>query len=302
MAVHVVGNVGLDTTFRLARFPEPGETLNASAVTVALGGKGANQALSAQRAGAVTTLWAPLGADAEAEAVRRGVEREAMPTRGLTVLPDTPTDRSTILVDEGGENLIASAVDCARRFDPLASGWLGQAEAGDVLVLQNNLAPQATRAALSRGRPLGLNTVLNASPLGQNEAVPVDLADVVVVNRVEGEALTGEREPGRIATGLLGRGARAAVVTLGSEGAVVQAAGEGEARRHPAEPARAIDTSGAGDVFCGTLAARLSLGEPLDRAVRLAIAAAAVAVTRHGTFGCGPTRAEFQIIETRENA
>lgn len=301
MAVHVVGNVGLDTTFRLARFPKPGETLNAETATVALGGKGANQALAALRAGAETTLWSAVGEDADADAVRRGLAAEGLSLRGLTTLP-LPTDRSSILVDGSGENQIVSAVACARAFDPATSGWRGVGRSGDVLLLQGNLAPETTRAALEAGRALGLRTILNASPLGDGVDMPLSSASVLVVNRVEGEMLTGERDARRIVTALCRLGGGAAVVTLGGEGFAFAERADDEPRHGESEAVRAVDTSGAGDVFCGTFAARLSLGDGFEPALRLAGRAAAVAVTRHGTFGCGPSRGEIQNWQEREPA
>ncbi|ALN74808.1 PfkB family carbohydrate kinase [Aureimonas sp. AU20] len=301
MAVHVVGNVGLDTTFRLARFPRAGETVNADEAEVALGGKGANQALAALRAGARTTLWAGVGDDAEAGVVRRRLIEDGLCDRGLAVLP-LPTDRSTILVESGGENQIVSAVACARRFEAAENGWRTEARAGDVLVLQGNFLAPTTRAVLEGARALGLASVLNASPLVEGEAVPFDLADVLVVNRVEGEMLTSETEPERMIARLLSEGAGTVIVTLGADGVLAQARGEPMPRHWPAPSVCALDTSGAGDVFCGTLAARLSLGEGLGRAVSLAVAASALAVTRPGTFGCGPSPAEFQTLLEREHA
>ena len=299
MAVHVVGNVGLDTTFRLDRFPKPGETLNASGVGVALGGKGANQALAALRAGAHATLWSAVGSDPEAAIVRRGLVDAGLSDRGLLVLP-LPTDRSAVLVDAAGENQIASAVACALAFDPVSSRWFERAQGGDVLVLQGNLTPDATRAALQTGRALGLRTVLNASPLGAHADMLDGMPHVVVVNRVEGETLTGEHVPDRMVEALCGRIRGAAVVTLGAEGFVFAEGPDERPRSRAAHPARAVDTSGAGDVFCGTFAARLSLGHGFEPALRLAGWAAAIAVTRAGTFGCGPDRGEFQTWYERE--
>ncbi|WP_416356257.1 PfkB family carbohydrate kinase [Aureimonas phyllosphaerae] len=301
MPVHVVGNACLDTTFRLARFPGPGETLNAIDCSVALGGKGANQALAAWRAGADVMLWSAVGSDGEAALVRRGLMEAGLSDHGLTALP-LPTDRSAIMVDETGENQIVSAVACARAFDPAASGWLAAARPGDALVLQGNLTPAATRAALEAGRALGLLTVLNASPLDERADGLPGAPAVTVVNRVEGEALTGEREPGLIAERLARMGGGAAVVTLGADGYVAVQDPAAAPRFHPAAPAEALDTSGAGDVFCGTLAARLSLGDAFEPALHLAARAAAVAVTRTGTFGCGPSRDEFHAWHTRDSA
>ena len=299
MAVHVVGNVALDTTFRLARFPEPGETVNATGASVALGGKGANQALAALRGGAETWLWAALGQDSEAEAIRRGLAREGLGDRFLTALP-LPSDRSTILIDASGENQIVSAVACARAYDPLGAGWAGVARAGDMLVLQGNLGLDVTRAMLDAARAASCRTLLNASPLEDGASMPLG-ADVVIVNRGEAVMLTGERDPAEAARALIARGAGSVVVTLGGEGALVLSGGDPMPMRIPARSVRALYTSGAGDVFCGTLAARLSLGDGLGRAAQFAGAAAALAVTRAGTFGCGPSAAEFQTLLESES-
>ncbi len=106
--------------------------------------------------------------------MRRHLAAEGLSDRGLAVLA-LPTDRSTILVEAGGENQIVSAVACARRFEATGSGWRAEARDGDVLVLQGNLLGPTTRAVLEAGRALGLSTVLNASPLAAGETVPVEL-------------------------------------------------------------------------------------------------------------------------------
>jgi ribokinase len=114
--------------------------------------------------------------------------------------------------------------------------------------------------------------------------------------------LTGAAEPERMIARLLTEGGRTVVVTLGASGILAQARGEPRPCHWPAPSVQALDTSGAGDVFCGALAARLSRGDGFDRAVRLAVAASALAVTRPGTFGCGPSAAEFSTLLERESA
>ena len=299
MAVHVVGNVALDTTFRLTRFPEPGETVNAVSASVALGGKGANQALAALRAGAETLLWAAVGQDSEAEAIRQGLAHEGLGDRFLTVLP-LPSDRSSLLIDASGENQIVSAVACAKAYDPLGDGWADVVQAGDILVLQGNLRPEVTSAMLDAARAASCRTVLNASPLADGISMPLG-ADLVIVNRGEAAMLSGEGDPAEATRALIARGAGSVVVTLGGEGALVLRGGDASPIRVPARSVRALDTSGAGDVFCGTLAARLSKGDGLVRAAQLSSAAAALAVTRAGTFGCGPSATEFQAILESES-
>ena len=116
MALHVVGNVCVDDTFYVDRLPRPGETVNAVATARGVGGKGANQAVAAARTGAEVVFRAALGADSDAVFVRAALADE-LPLNGLVVL-DTPTDRSTILVDRAGENIIVTAAASAMAFDP----------------------------------------------------------------------------------------------------------------------------------------------------------------------------------------
>ncbi|WP_193227867.1 PfkB family carbohydrate kinase [Aureimonas psammosilenae] len=299
MTVHVVGNICLDTSFRLARFPAAGETLNADACDVGLGGKGANQALAAWRTGTETRFWAPVGCDGEAETIRRLLAETGLRSGDL-VSVEGPSDRSSVLLDAAGENLIVSAVAAARGFHAEHAGWVGEARAGDILVMQNNLGPATTAACLARAREKGLFTVLNASPLGDTAPPPIlrDV-DLVVVNRGEGEQLTGEAHVPAILAALLAQGPDCAVLTLGAQGAVMANGDHRLALSSP--PVAVVDTSGAGDVLCGTLAGLLDREFLEETAFRLAVLAAGRAVMRPGAFGCGPTRAEMDDIvkETR---
>ncbi|WP_026783599.1 PfkB family carbohydrate kinase [Pleomorphomonas koreensis] len=286
MALHVVGNACVDTTFYLDRLPRPGETVNAVSTRRGVGGKGANQAVAAARTGAEVILRAALGADAEADVVRATLFGE-LPLDGLVTL-DTSTDRSSILVDGDGENIIVTAAECASAFDPSAD--LAALAAGDHLLMQGNLRPDVTRACLDAARAKGAVTILNPSPLGA--ALPE--ADVVIVNAVEAEALTGLADPAEAARRLSRDGAASIVVTLGARGAWLHE--PGGARLLPAPAVTAIDTSGAGDVLAGVIAGCLARGLPLAAAARVGVEAAAVAVTRRGTLAACPSRTEIAAL------
>ena len=291
MTVHVVGNVCIDWRFRVRALPRPGETVNASELTSDLGGKGALQAIAARRTGAATLLHAAIGADADGE-LARALLREAGLSDAELVTVDAPTDRSVILVDEQGENAIVSAVAAARAFSPRGR-WSARAEPGDLVLLQNNLLPGTTAEVLREAAQRGVRTVWNVSPLGDRLA-DLAMASVVVVNRGEGEALTEARTPSEMLAAFTARGARDVVVTLGREGAAILAEGEAHALAAPA--VAAVDTSGAGDVFCGVLCGLLDRGLGLLPAADVAGAAAALAVTRPGTAGAIPSRAEVEAL------
>ncbi|MGJ7038365.1 ribokinase [Shinella sp. BE166] len=292
MTIHVVGNVCVDTSFRLERLPQPGETLNALATSEGPGGKGANQAAAASRTGADVTLWAPVGKDAASVWIE-GVIAADIPALRLTRL-DLACDRSVIMVDPSGENVIVTAAACADAFDPLAMSALPETwAAGDMLLMQGNLRPEVTTACLRAAREKGLFTVLNPSPL---PAEPLDLTAVslIVVNRPEAEALTGEADPEQAARALVVAGTGSAIVTLGAEGALLLDAAS--ALRLPARQVAAIDASGAGDCFAGTLAGLLAQGASLSAAATIATQAAGIAVGRPGTLASFPTRAEISTL------
>lgn len=293
MTIHVVGNVCVDTSFRLERLPQPGETLNAAAAGEGLGGKGANQAVAAARTGASVMLWAPVGKDAESDRVETLLAAEISNLR-LTRL-DLSCDRSVILLDRDGENVIVTAAACAEVFDPLATtDLMATWRPGDMLLMQGNLGSAVTAACLKAAREAGLSTVLNPSPL---PAEPLDLAAVslLIVNRPEAEALTGEADAERAARQLRATGAENVIVTLGSAGAFVRQA-SASGLRIPAGDVEAVDASGAGDCFAGTLAGLLAQGASLPDAARLATQAAGVAVGRAGTLASFPSRAEFLAL------
>ncbi|TIO07213.1 MAG: ribokinase [Mesorhizobium sp.] len=295
MHVHVVGNACVDTTFRLRRFPSAGETLNAVACADGLGGKGANQAVAAARTGAAVTLWTALGKDVAGTWIRGCLDRELSSFQAIAF--DLPSDRSTIVTQAGGENFIVSAVACSEAFDPIAQTALARRIAfGDILVCQGNLRGDATNSCLRAARERGAQTVLNASPV--DAAAPPDfgLATLLVVNQSEAKALTGQGDMATAAGALAAKGAGTVVVTLGAEGCLVLGTDQGGSLRLPAPRVEALDTSGAGDVFCGCLAGGFARGMSVTSALKFALAAAAIAVTRPGTLISCPSASEMAAL------
>jgi ribokinase len=290
MPVHVVGNVCIDTTFRLDRFPAPGETLNAASHVEGLGGKGGNQAVAAGRTGAAVSLWAAIGRDEAGDRIRSLIDGEILHAR-LTAL-DLPSDRSTVMVDAHGENMIISSVACALAFDPMGQTLLtGHVAPGDIVVLQGNLTPVTTVACLRMARARRALTVLNASPIQAGDAIDLAAADIVIVNAGEGQSLTGATSPHEAARRLIAQGARAAVVTLGAEGGLLLPGHDAAPILVPAPTVKAVDTSGAGDVLCGVLAGCLAQGLAPADALGVAIQASAQAVTQAGTIAACPSAA-----------
>jgi ribokinase len=291
--VLVLGNAGVDLSLSVPRLPVPGETLVAAGGGRAPGGKGLNQAVVAARAGALVAFAAPVGDDAEAGFVEAALREERFDELRLIRLA-APTDLSVLMVAPDGENSIVTLGLCAATLPAAtAAAFAGSAELGDLLVMQGNLSAAASEDAAQAAVARGARLMVNAAPLLWPQAALLGMASVFVVNAVEAEGITGLSGDAGVAA-LHARGADLAIVTLGAAGCV--AADGAGVRRYPGHPAQAVDSSGAGDAFCGMLAAMLGLGAAVDAAIDAAQAAASLSVGRPGAFAALPTVAELAAI------
>src|SRR5713226_4166082 len=295
MTVLVVSNATVDLSFELDRFPEPGETLIARSRMIDAGGKGLNQAIMASRAGAAVVYLAPLGDDPEADFIRARLAAERLSIDHL-LCRKGPTDQSIIYLDASGENTIVSTAGMAKSLRAEeAEGCIDRLATTDVLLMQGNLTRAATASCLRRARGRGVRTMLNPAPITFDYEDLWPLVDIAVVNAVEARILSGIADPEAAARRLMAWGAGAVVVTLGPDGAL---AVEREAcRAVPAPAVQVVDTAGAGDVFCGVLAAALAAGRTLLEAVPRAVTAASLSVVRRGTSSAFPTEAELANID-----
>jgi len=278
--VVVIGNAGLDLRLGVPRLPLPGETLIGREASRAPGGKGLNQAVVAARCGARVRFCAPLGSDtAQANEVEGYLAREPFDGLVLLRLPH-PTDFSLLMVLPDGENSIVSTSACS-----LALGFAAVEPAlddlgmGDVVLLQGNLALDVTGAILAAARRRGATTIFNPAPFWPGAETLLAQCSLVIANRGEAQAL------GRSLAD-----AAAAIVTLGADGC--RFAG----RVLPAERVTAVDTTGCGDAFCGTMAAALARGLAVEPAIGVAQKAAALTATRAGAFDALPSREELAAL------
>jgi len=276
--VCVVGSVNMDLTFDVSTLPRPGETVLASSLTYAPGGKGGNQAVAAARAGAQVQFVGAVGDDPAAEQLRAHLSANQVGLEGALAIPG-PSGTAIIVVDAGAENTIVVA--------PGANGQLTLADAAvrsvindcEVLLTQLEIPVPTAVAAARAARSAGAVVMVNASPLGQEQSSLTELAsvaDVVIAN----EAEAGEW-PWR-STHL--------VTTLGARGA--RCVSDDDEFWVPAPAVRSVDTTGAGDVFAGVLAANWPRN-PGSRAQRLAAlqracAAAALSTLVPGAGDCAP--------------
>jgi ribokinase len=278
--VIVIGNAGLDLRLAVPRLPLPGETLIGSGSARAPGGKGLNQAVVAVRCGVPVRFCAPLGNDeAEAREVERYLAREGFDGLILPRLPHA-TDFSLLMVLPGGENSIVSTSACSLAMTAADAGAaLRDVAAGDVVLVQGNLALEVTASLLATARQCGATTIFNPAPYWPGAETLVRACSLVIANRLEADAL-----------GPSIGDAGAAIVTLGAEGCLF------EGRAFAAEAVTALDTTGCGDVFCGVMAAALARGLAIEVAIGAAQKAAALTATRPGAFEALPSRAELDAI------
>jgi ribokinase len=294
LTVVVVGNAVVDIAYQVERLPGPGETVLARERTVDVGGKGLNQTIMAHRAGAEVRFCAPLGGDLAAGLIRACLETKGMSTAWLVSVP-CATDESIICVARSGENWVVSTDEAARHLAPAdVDGVLMEVAPGDVLLLQGNLSREVTGLCLTRGHAAGATTILNPAPIAFDYASLWPLVDIAILNEIEAQTLTGEVHAAAAAA-LRNRGVNKVVLTLGPKGALVHDA-TAPPQHLPAPTVIALDTTGAGDVLAGVVAAAVDRGVPLTSAVRWAVAAASLKVSRHGTGSGLPTSDELAAL------
>lgn len=305
MRVAVVGSINMDVVARVEHVPLPGETLLARSSSRGGGGKGANQAVAAARAsGASVAFIGAVGDDGDGQALRSALEADGIDVTGLES-SDSPTGVALISVDDDGENAIVVISGANAAETSLSERQRDLVAHADVVIAQLEI-PTARVLEAARLRREGSVFVLNASPSAPfaDEELAGKLlaaADVVVVNEHELRDIT--RHPAGSASAAIDALAErvgALVVTLGAEGSIIAVGAE--RRRVPAFRVDAVDTTGAGDTYCGVLAAQLPLAQSaltadvLADAARVAGAAAALAVGRHGAQGSVPTAAEVDLF------
>ncbi|MEO0679476.1 MAG: PfkB family carbohydrate kinase [Pseudomonadota bacterium] len=286
--IAVFGSTNMDLVATVAALPAPGETVPGRDHFAAPGGKGANQALAAARAGASVRFVSAVGRDAHA-APALALLRAAGADLTATHAVDGPTGVALILVDAAGENVIAVV--------PGANASLGVARAadlalgpGDTLLAQFEAPGPGVAAALRAARDAGARSILNPAPYLPDARALLSEADLVIVNEGEGAAALGAplpKEPEAAVEMLAEALGTDVALTLGPRGAAMRR--QGETFRAASPRIEAVDATGAGDAFCGHLAAAFDRGEPPQRALDIACAAGAAACLGQGAQPAAPT-------------
>jgi ribokinase len=290
-SVVVVGSVNADLVVSVAELPRPGETVTGGTFARHGGGKGANQAVAAARAGAHVAMVGAVGADDLGDEALRELAAEGIDVAAVARLDGVPTGVAAIVVDAAGENFVAVASGANAEIDSAiveeaVPRLIGRGGDG-VVLLGHEVREPVVAAGIRAGREAGWRVLLNPAPARR---LVEDLEGVILTpNAHEARALAGEEDLELAARALAARTGAPVLVTLGAEGALLL---DGEAERLPAPAVEVVDTTGAGDAVNGALAAELAAGRPLRDAARFAMAAAALSTRVAGARAGMPHRDE----------
>ncbi|MET7596127.1 ribokinase [Streptomyces sp. NPDC004082] len=294
--IAVLGSTNMDLVAYVAKAPRRGETVTGREFRTIPGGKGANQAIAAAHAGADVSMIGAVGSDTFGAGLRATLEHSGVDTDHLRTT-EGPSGTAHIVVDDEGANAIVVIPGANGTVDHLAPGDEALIAAADALLLQLEIPLAAVIAGAEAARAHGVRTILTPSPVRPLPPELLDAVDLLVANQHEAVALGGVTEPREAAKALLAR-VPAVIVTMGAGGSLYVA------RDHdpisvPAPRVTAVDTTGAGDTFVGTLAVAIAEGRPMGSALAWASAAAALSVQRPGASSSMPCRSEIDAQASR---
>ena len=297
----VLGSLNADNIMKMPRMPLVGETMALTDVTTAPGGKGANQAVAAARQGANVSFIGAVGNDSNGQFMRATLLTNGVNVDTVTTNSDVPTGSAYIMLQENGANtiLIHGGANQALTVADLDTNVIAQA---DTLIAQFEVPLEVITAAFKIAKANNVQTILNPAP-AVYDLTPelMRVTDIILPNETEAQLLTGiavendEMVLNRVSNAILSKGVSRSIITLGAAGSFVA---DGD-KRWWAKPHKvdAVDTTGAGDTFIGTLASAIDANfSNLDEAVQRASIASAIAVTRAGAIPSIPTRDEVDTF------
>ena len=291
----VVGSSNIDLVASVDRLPSRGETVLGYRFAQSFGGKGANQAVAAARAGAEVAFLSKLGADANGRLIEQHLAAQGLSRPILLRDAEFPTGVAMILVDHSGENQIAVVPGSNGRLTPADLRQHRELIAGArVLLLQMEIPRETVFEALRLGRECGLTTILNPAPAAPLPSDLLRLVDILTPNESEAQVLTGSTDPAEAARILTDRGVGTVVVTCGANGAFLTTGND--VTHIPGFLVETIDSTGAGDAFNGALACAVAEGVPLKSAIERANAAGALATTGRGAQESMPTKDDIEQL------
>lgn len=281
----VIGSSNTDLIATVKSFPAAGETIIGKSFLQAMGGKGANQAVAAHKLGGDVKFITCLGKDANGQNALKYYEAEGLDVSSSLIVDDVPSGTAIILVDEKGENCIVITPGVNKM---LTSDYICKVEdaiiESDMVVMQMEIPYATVKTVCELAHRYQKRVMLNVAPACQLDAELIKNIDILIVNETEAETISGEKfdtiGKEAVVDKLLAMGVNTVVLTLGRKGYLLK--NNQQVLSLPAFKVEALDTTAAGDTFCGALAAELSRGHDWDETLRFATAASAICVTRMG--------------------
>lgn len=293
----IVGSSNTDMVVRCEHMPRPGETVLGGEFMMNPGGKGANQAVAVSRLGGEAVFIGKVGDDIFGIQTRAQLSREGIDVRHLGTASDCASGVALINVDAEGENSISVASGANGRLTPEdISAAAGAICSADILLMQLEVPVETVTFAACMAKSHGVKVVLNPAPAMPLPPELLKHVDILIPNRSELELIAGcdcSRSVDEAVRTVSALGVSTLIVTLGSKGAMI--CSDGQSRLVPPFPVKAVDTTAAGDTFCGALCVALAEGRTIDEAVTFGNKAASVTVTRPGAQCAIPTRSEIGI-------
>lgn len=295
--VLVVGSSNVDLIAKVDRFPLPGETVGNAVFTKMFGGKGANQAIAAVRAEGNVSFVTCIGNDGYAREMKKHFQKNDLNIEGLIQLEKSPTGVALIMVDSSGENTIAVApgANAELTTDLVDEALIEQA---DIVLMQMEIPYKTVREISLLTKKCNTKLMLNPAPARILNTELLQCIDYLVLNELEANMVSGlsiEKDGlETVARKLYGMGSKMIIITLGKKGSYIYS--EKHRELVHSYNVNTIDTTAAGDTFCGVLAVGISSEKEITEAIRFASAAAAISVTKLGAQDSIPYRDDIQLF------
>ena len=300
----VFGSINMDINIRLKAFPEAGETVLSQSYTSTPGGKGANQALASARAGAKTALVGKVGDDGPGLRILNYLKRHEVMTSGVSKSEDFPTGMAVVTKEKSGDNRIIVALGANALVDAeQAPPDIFRPE--NVLLTQMEVPIEQNAVVMKNAKDKGAKVILNLAPSLSIPKQLLSLVDFLIVNQIEAKQLGGrlgidtKNDTAKLAQSLAKDGKLTCIVTMGADG-VIAVSPDGKGVQLPSmKLEEVVDTTGAGDCFCGTFAACIHEGRPMALALKMATVASGLSCMKQGTLQSYPYLSDIE--EAMEN-
>ena len=294
MSVLVIGSLIVDNTIYVKSLPQPGETIFAKSSLISHGGKGANQALAVHLSGGEVNLMGCVGGDSVGEEYKRYLQEKGVGSDYLMTSVTNRTGSAFITVDDSGENsiIVNSGSNSDLRANHIDEN-IDIIKTSEIMLLQQEIPASTIQHACMIGKKCGLTIIMNPSPLKPSFDIKQFPCDILILNEIEAQQLSGKDNPIESFEVFDSFGVETVIITRGAQTVLYKHLTDPIKQFQPPK-VQAIDTVGAGDTFAGTFAASLLRNESLHNSIQFASVAASISVTKKGAQGAMPTKKEIE--------